>query len=390
MKRTIPKSFLTLLLVFSMIFTFLALTGCGKKDEDEDEGNKGPSVNAEEGRQEFIDSIGGTSDTYTGSVSEEAYESKDEAALAYVNKEIIGLYKEATLESVTSKGELSDSEIEALKLPEEIKGDVDSVEKLEVTYSELEGYSALSASSSSTKTAIVYIVKIGPDYRYFTPCPVKGDTITKSYYDSVFNDEKYANCTYINESYAKVTQTVAGQTVTYEATMVQEIKRDNGKVFFKQTITGDYELVVELGGDAYLECYMEKDDEGNVQTWVRSSASGSWSRGSLTQNIDPFAGQNNLDYTYFSKADFGFALKGENAIKFYKGHTNSQIPEDAKLALYAEYYVKEGVLSGMRMEYSCDMTVTQYGYEVHSITNGLNKMSCVNYGTTVVERPAVD
>ena len=381
------RRFISLLLVLCLVLSLVAMTACGKKDKDDKKG--GSKIDASVGRDDFIADIGGVSDTYTGEISEESYETKDDAVAACINEEIVGTSKTATIESTVSKGMLSDAQITALNLPEELSADVESVEQIEVTYSEAEMYSSLAAASSNTKKVTVYIIKIGPDFKYFTPCPVKGDTITKSYYESVFNDEKYANCTYVNSSYVKIEQTG----MNLEMTLTQTIKRDGNKIYLKQVIDaeGDSQYISLLVGSTnrYMEVYIEKDDEGSYDTWVKMSADGEWTESYSSFQVDPFAGQDMLDYTYFSKADFGFALKGENALRFYREYASGNIPDDAKLDLYAEYYVKDGVLSGMRMEYSADITQETYGQTIRAITTGLNKMSCTNYGTTVVEKPVI-
>ena len=400
MKTSMMKRFLCLLLVLCMTFALLLATGCSKSDDDkkDDEGsneneggnNDDGKLDASDGRQDFIEGIGGVSETYEGAVSEEVFETANEAAEAYVATEVVGTSKTAVIESATSKGTLSATEIAKI-IPDELTDGMDSVEKIEIVYSESEEVSATAAAPTSSKKVIVYVIKYGPEYKYFSPVPVKGDTITKSYYESVFNDEKYENCTYVNESYVKATATVSvgGQTQsqTQEISIKQTIKRTKDKIYFKQTITGDA-ASAGIYGDAYLEGYIEKSEDGSTKTWVKQSAEGSWIEGYL-YNVDPFAEQDKLDYSYFSKTDFGFALKGDNALRYYRqAATNaSMIPDDAKLDLYAEYYVNEGVLSGMRMEYSADMDIDNGGYTVKNVTVGLNKMSCTDYGTTVVESP---
>lgn len=386
MRKTFKRSIL-ILLILSLVFSLAVLTSCKKKKDKDDDEEESVVIDASIGRSEFIDDIGGVSETYTGAVSEESYETKEEAATAFVSEEIVGTQKTAIIQSTESKGQLSPTEITALNLPEEFSENVESVEKIEVTYSEAELYSR-SASESGTKKIIVYIIKIGPDYKYFTPCPVNGDTITKSYYESVFDYEKYDNCTYNNYSYVKVE--ALGKVM--EMTISQTVKRDGNKIYLKQEISGDDELIMSVlygGVTEYMEVYIERDEEGYKTTWAKMSPDAEWQESYLVFQVDPFAGQDNLDYSYFSKADFGFALKGDNAIRFYKEYTNGSIPEgaDSKLALYAEYYVQEGVLTGMRMEYSADITQKSGDMSVRSITTGLNKMSCTDYGTTVVDRP---
>lgn len=390
MKNQTTKRFLALLLALCMCFTLVLMTSCGGSDEQNNNANSddtGSGVDASIGRDEFISDIGGVSDTYEGTVSEESYNTADEAARAYISEEVIGTQKSASIESTTSKGTLSADAIGELNLPAELSEGIESVEKIEVKYSEVEDV-ALVASSSATKSVIVFVIKYANEYKYFTPMPIKGDTITKSYYESVFQNDKYENCTYVNESTVALTASAAGQSQTLSMKLTQTIKRDGNKTYLVQSVTGDENIISQalpVGTDRYLEVYMEEQEDGSIKTWLRKSALDSWTQGYVYYQVSPFAGQNNIDYSYFSKTDFGFALKGENALKYYRqAATNaSAIPENAKLDLYAEYYVNGGVLSGMRMEYSAEINM----YGTLNITNGLNKMSCTNYGTTVVEKP---
>ena len=62
-------------------------------------------------------------------------------------------------------------------------------------------------------------------------------------------------------------------------------------------------------------------------------------------------------------------------------------PEKMKLDMYAEYYVSEGVLSGMRVDADVDMTITEGGSSVKLTEKISNVTTCTDYGTTVVEKP---
>ncbi|MBE6454766.1 MAG: hypothetical protein E7017_07820 [Alphaproteobacteria bacterium] len=379
--KTTFKKVVSLALVICTVCV-LALTSCG--------GNSGSGNDkAEAGRNDFIESIGGTSETYKGSVSEISYESADEAINAYVENEAAG--KNGTVQNVdaVSKGELNDAEVKALEIPADMQEGITSVEKFEVTYTlAAEEVSSVAASSNSGTKVIIYIIRYGKEWRYYTPCPVNGETITKSYYDSIFDTELYDNCTFVNESKAEVTQ----DGVTYNITIKQTIKRDGDNIFFEQVVSGSQELITSQGiKQTYLAAYITMEDDVKT-TYVQTTANGSWTKGYLSQSVDPFSSQQYLDYSYFSKTDFGFALKDDNAQRFYKETINSnpmlsKFLDDAKLDLYAEYYVKEGALSGMRMEYSADITGTLYNTQFHSVTVGENIMSCTNYGTTVVQKP---
>ena len=144
------KKFLSVLLALSLIVALLCSTACSVtdnsdngKDNDEESTTQGttPEIpdeqdgkNGSEGRNEFIEGIGGVSETFTGTVSDESYASAEEAAAAFVAEEVAG---ESAVEIVnaTSSGELSSGEIAELDLPASVKEGMTGVEKLEVEYS---------------------------------------------------------------------------------------------------------------------------------------------------------------------------------------------------------------------------------------------------------------
>lgn len=397
MRKTKLFKIISLMLVFCLLAAAL-LTSCdsgkgGDDDDDDGKGSKKPDK-AADGRQEFIGDIGGVSETYAGTVSNEAFESAEEAASAYVTNEIVSVNSYVDSVEATSKGELSSEEITKLNLPQELQEGIDSVEKYEVSYT-LAGEARVAQMSTAQKQdsgsykVIVYVIRYGIEWKYFTPMPVKGDTITKSYYESVFDAEKYENCTFVNVSYVKVTATGGGQTETYQATITQNIKRAEGKVYFVQTIEGDDYMISQMGVglSRYLAGYVEETEDGTV-TYVKTSENGTWETGYLTQNVNPFGGQEDVDFSYFTKTDFGFALKDENARQYYRqAASGGSLLDDAELDLYAEYYVSDGVLSGMRMEYSATISQEFAGQSIKSVTEGKNTMTCTDYGTTVVEKP---
>ena len=382
---------LTLCLLSTSLFT-----ACGGTEDDGDGDETESSTQSSvkdsqldkgaEGRDEFITELGGVSDTYVGAVSEESYETAKEAANAYVSNEVAGDANVTSVNAV-SKGQLSSSEVNALKLPADLKEGLTSVEAFEVSYTLSEEATASMASSSKGAIKIkVYVIRYGKEYKYYTPCPENGNTITKSYYESVFDYDKYDNCTFVKKSVVEVKML----TYKYEMVITQTIKRDGDKIYFEQSITGDSELTSQFGSQTYMAAYIEKDEDGNSKTYVKTSSYASWNEGYLqgvnAESLVPFYDQY-LDYTYFSKTNFGFALKGDNALQYYTETINAQgagqYLDDAKLDLYAEYYVADGTLSGMRMEYSAKIKVSG----ITQTTVGENTMTCTDYGTTVVEKP---
>lgn len=410
------KRLISVLLVLALFLTMaVSFTACKKKDKNEEPqteeaGGRLNGVDAEEGRAEFIESIGGASETYRGAVSEQSFATAQDAAKSYVQTEVVGM-QEAVIESTVSKGELNASQISGLNLPEEISKGMQTVEQIEVEYSVAEQVGldgskeaqALPVASGKTKI-VVYVIKYEVDWKYYVPCPVTGETISKSYYDSVFDNEKYKNCT-LTSSMTMVLdvdakQSGIEQTGSLEMTMTQVIKHADNRVMFEQTIetvgTGLYAgMESSLGFQqgtirAYLEeengvmkCYIQQGNQ-----WVSGMLQGIGF--SSVEELTPFHNQY-LDYTYFTKTNFGFTLQDENAQKYLKtalAQLTAMLngSDDWDYNMYSEYYVSRGVLSGMRTDVEILLEMNESGVEMTLFETVKNHVTCTNYGTTVVEK----
>ena len=356
-------------------------------------------------RDAFINELGGVSETFEGVVSTESYYSSYEAASAFVSNELSG-YGYAEIQNVNVIGELSDSEIESLKFPDYVLHGYDAIEKVEVTYQN-GGYSywsreTASGSDSESKTVVVYVIKYGVDWKYFAPLPETGDTINKSYYDSVFNTERYQNCTLEQEQTVEMHIEVDGETVDMTVQMQQLIMYEDGKLYMEQkSITTSDGVTTEQ--TIYL--YIEEDQYGSYICYAKMD-DGEWNSAYLQQigysdleELTPFYDQY-LDYTYFTKTNYGFALADDNARKYFSdalsqafgaagvgGYVND---DDMELDMYAEYYVCDGVLSGMRVNASVDLTLNVYGQTATLEESIVSTVKCTDYGTTVIERPIFD
>lgn len=389
-------------LILAMLLTFsLLISACSKKKDSEK-----ASDNAE--RNEFIDDIGGVSETFKGSVSQESFSDPDDAAEAFVSEELAG-DGSATIHEVKSNGELSAKQIKALNIPEEILDGSDAVEEMEVSYS-LEAKSELARGSSivmlgseklnKQATVKVYVIKYEHNWKYFSPMPVTGATISRSYYDSVFNYEKYKNCTMEMNSSVDAEAVVAGESIKMTMSSYQLYKYADGKVYIeeitKTTINGQTETDEIYG---YLETV-----DGVVQCYVKLSENGDWMLSNMEKigfstldELTPFYGQY-LDYTYFTKTDYGFALADENARQYFQQALADSLsafssmidPDKMDLDMFAEYYVSDGVLSGIRLDADIDMSV---GNDTETITLKISEnatSTCTDYGKTVVEKPFED
>ena len=115
------------------------------------------------------------------------------------------------------------------------------------------------------------------------------------------------------------------------------------------------------------------------------------------EELVPFHDQY-LDYTYFTKTSYGFALNQENSRRYFmqalgaalEGRGIDLNTSDAQLDMFAEYYVADGVLSGMRLSADFEWTIAEDGIVGTIKETAETMLKCTNYGTTVIERPNVD
>jgi hypothetical protein len=402
---------LTAVFALSMALTF-AFAGCSESK------GTGMGGNAQENQlhNSFISEIGGVSETYKGSISNKSYYSKEEAAEGYVMEELAG-DSNVNIINTTSKQEYYgpaavDNVIKQQKLPIEDTSDIVSIEQMEVTYSVDGGdtyASPMAMTSNSNKKVTVYVIKYTTHWEYYSPVPVTGNTITKSYYDSVFNSDAWENCTYENTITLNLDMTASygGQTQTIKTTetFTQKAWYNETAVLFEQTkTTTSDELSSEMFGslldypDGTYAVYMEIVEDGEDICYVKTPESLNWQEGDLyminfssIEDLRPFAG-GYLDYSYFTKTDYGFELSSENATKYLNeamgSGMESLLSQGVNMDMFVKYYVSQGVLSGMRLDYTVGMNMSQQGMTMKMNMLMTSEASVKNYGTTIVQKPA--
>ncbi len=387
MKRKVLKKALVGALALSTIFSAAFMTGCGEE----------PIVTEEMKQEDFIRSIGGVSDTYKGDVSVDAYETTDDAMKAYLEMEIAG-NNGILVVDVTNHGKLTATEVEALNLPHSMRNTVAEVEKLKVLYKETAISSTAGAPVSNQKTW-VYIIKLNNDtYKYYIPIPMTGLTINRGYYNSVTNANHYKNCTLDTKITLNQTTTAPAQgTVSVSIDYMQRIEYTADKIHLYQSTTmqsGNEMEVYDL--EAYIE--QSPNTQGELETtcyvrngeymveWVRNplNAIGFNNLAELMPFYNPY-----MDYTYFTKTDYGFALDATNAKNYLNNSMNGvlrfigQISDTSSIDMFAKYYVYNGAIAGMRMDLSV-LTATQ---QASSNTTAYMETSITQVGTTKVEKP---
>lgn len=397
------KRTLTAVLALSMAFTVAFAAGCS-------DSSTGTGSNENQLHNNFINSIGGVSETYTGAISSNSYNSKEEAAEAYVTEEIAG-DSNVNIVSTTSQQEYYgpaavQNVITQQNLPIKDTSEIESIEKMQVEYTvdSASAYaSPMAKASSSNKKVTVYVIKYTTHWEYYSPCPVTGSTITKSYYDSVFNSDAWGNCTYsmtLNMD-MNVTATYQGQTqnMTVKLTWSQYAKYEEDKLYFEQSYS--YSMNVPGYGSETesenLAVYMEETEEGTA-VYVKGTETGmEWVEGELYQigfssldELRPFA-SGYLDYTYFTKTDYGFELSSDNALQYLEetmgDELSSYLSEGLNVNMFCKYYVSNGVLSGMREDATMSMNMTQDGISMKMNATIDAESSVKDYGKTIVEKP---
>lgn len=341
----------------------------------------------------FIDEIGGVSETYIGSLSEESYDTADDAAAAFVLEEIAEEDVTYTVTSAICDGTLTNEEIATAGISEDLLKDAKSVEKYTVAYSEekseAEGRAVTSRSvekieaDGNGKKVVVYIISGEGWFKYFSPVVVTGETVTKGYYNSIFNSDKYKNCTFIQSVKAETKARMAGESMTILMSSDSIIRYDDNRIYIKMTTSskGDGENASET-----VEMYIEKGENGGLDCYVLYN--GKWTKTSLTDEgvLKPFSNNQFLHYSYFTKTDYGCSLAKKNLATYMSqaiGIALGNVGDSLEIDGYIDYFVSDGVLTGILGNVTVKMN-----YEGVAMDETVETTcKCVDYGTTKVESP---
>ena len=407
------KRILSLVLALVLLASAVCLTGCFNTELATENGGSGSGSGNGGGNggkndkapSDLINKVGGASETFEGALSEEVYSSAEDAATAYIAEEVVG-NGDAEILSTKEKGTLSALQAVDAGIPAEFVDNADEIKEIEVTYTVADASldSGVSVMANRKTTVKVYVIKINFDWQYFTPRPVTGDTITKTYYDSVFNAENYKNCTMEStvKTYMSTKVSYMGETMdeVAENTVHQLIKYADGKIYMEQKVTSTSNTSGTTTNEIYF--YLEETEDGETLCYVKTSADAMWSYGSLysigftsVEQLTPFYNQY-LDYTYFTKTDYGFALADDNARAYFTkafsalAGSFASLTENMDFEMLAKYVVKNGALSAMINTAVVGMNYSEMGATVSMLVKADSEITCTNYGTTYIERPNVD
>lgn len=408
--------------------------------------NKPPAKTTQpKAETDLITEIGGCSDTYSGSVSEEAYKEEGDAAEAFVRNEILGS-DDQTQVTVAEPQTVTKDEAEKI-IPAEFTKDAVEFKKVEVTYGDSEEAStqaislfAANADKASirkvaqSRKVVVYLIKYGEEWKYFTPKVEVGNQITKSYYDSIFNAEKYKNCTM--ESVLTMDfksamalpiddETTLNIQYSFSITVTQVAKYTANNVYFsvksdlKQDISSDNDALIEAqwkesgaegswkdaimqqienplkpfmqNNDYYID-FLENDTAG---FYLKTADDQEWKKAEVISVNDakltdlyPFANQYAIDYTFFSKTETGCAVEKDSLIDYFQSLYGGLTGGADDLITFDDgsmkFFVSDGVLSAMLGNIEMKVNDPYTG----NIKVGISStVKVTNYGTTTVARP---
>lgn len=241
------------------------------------------------------------SETFQGAISEETYESVESAVKGFLEEEVSGLTVQAEYVGYEKEAELSQKEIDDLPLGEYTEGLL-SVEKGQVEYRETEEEGvALTAASSETTKRTVYILSYTDMFRFFVPPVNTGETLTAKYYDSVFQAEKYYNCTMRVVMKQHEGEHLSNSSVIAKATETALYEED----YQNENFSGDRDVAYGLEKDGSILWYYSFEDEPFRYGYSESGSVKNF----FSDWFDMRFG--NLDHTYFEKTETGYSLRAE-------------------------------------------------------------------------------
>ena len=351
-------------------------------------------------RDRVINMIGGVSDSFVGAVSSEGYASVDELANDYCQKELCGSDEWwVVMQSYESLGKLSKREIAEIEIPDEVLSGAKYVEKHKINYT-IESLHYLHPTKDVT--ADLYVIAYDGYFEYFVPKSENGENISKSYVDSVFPLDDYDNFTLITTVSKSTTMDYNDTYISTETTLSAEIKYTLDQIYVSVDVTQrsgelsnqtkNYFYIENISADS-PDCYASVDGE----EWT--SCSLDYLGVNSISELYPF-GEREIDFTYFIKTSYGFALDEERGLTYYRDVIDRTLDAffisgvvdwgNAKSDILAEYYVKGGCVKGKRVEASIDVMLNgEHSIGRAELTNCETTL-CTNFGTTIIERPNID
>lgn len=324
------------------------------------------------------------SETFEGVVSESTYDSKDDAAKGFLEEELSVGSTKAELTAYNKEKDLSESEIEKLKISTQVDGTISSVEKGKISYTQTEAQVPFAAAQDSQEEVLVVTVYIitytstgstTVTYKYYAPLPEKGEALSASYYNSVLGGNQYENCTVTATS--TTTSSYAGASAKITLKYVMAIDNDKASLKFDMGVSAPgvntkVSMSFYLADTATgLKCALLEDNGyvlsslDDAELYIESVSELYSSQ--LTE----------AECALFVKTDYGFELK-EGVLENLIGEAGSSSFKGT-----CKYYVAEGKIDKAVCDYSMKLTSPE------GTMNMSGNVDCKfsNYGTTTVNLP---
>lgn len=353
------KKTLTLILAAVLVVSVFAVTGC-------------TPVNGE---------------TYNGAVSQKSYASKDLAVEAFLEDEISGQTITARLVKYEKEKDLSEREIAMLGIPESDVDDLNSVEKVKVQYMEYNPADAVSAEKDVAETYFktLYILQYGEkgdNFRYFTPALKVGESLTASYFASVFDVKNYVNCT--QNSNVSVSVKGGGASLSFDTNTYSQLTET--AFYTKIEAMGKNVETYAWGENNAVNLAVKSENKWETRTIENEN-------GNLSDFISDYPQETfgDFDYSFFEKTKNGFTLRKDKVSQWLESYFESlgdMLPDgsiDFKKNFDLSYnaVVEKGRV--VKTEVSATFTVANGTSEITVSVSGIGAFS--DFGKTQVVVP---
>ncbi len=234
----------------------------------------------------------------------------------------------------------------------------------------------------------MYILIINGKAYYMAPLPNAGESLNKSYFDSVLSFENYKNCTAVETSNTTMTMTQNGITAKIinnvtvttkmtETALYQTLKMEmyayQGDTKMDETVVTTY-TYIEGGTGEVKEQYESKDGI----TWTHTGSQTNMEYSDLLTIC-------NYDYSYLEKTGTGYKIQDEYMADYIENALkDAAATEVADCTAHLYYYVSNGVTVRARGDISCK--IPAYNNAPMTVVSDAD---VTDFGKTKIDRPNI-
>lgn len=339
-------------------------------------------------------------ESFKGQISEQSYESAEEAAKAFLTNELDGKTSKTKFVSYEKKKDVSREEIGKLPLGDIKASDVTSAEEGTITY-EMSTVGRNTYAAEGLKDALlqtVYLLTVGDTIYYCVPEARNGEMISASYYKDFWDMNHFRNSTLRGEREIKMDIRENEYQAKVSVKVVMDVKFSENAAYMKSDV-----IIDASGKDAEImastiaasldssnfknkEIYIvEKDDELLYCTKVGET----WTAvDSIYRSFDDFFEAlnkqvENIDHTYFIKTDTGFKVDVGKTDVFVSDFNAAFGQLLGSYNLKAEYTVEKERMKSFVFELSGGVSQDNASANISATTTE----TYTDYGTTTVTLP---